>query len=65
MAYLAGKGFNSYALDLPGHGRRMEEGVVGLGIVDYVARVASAVTGLAPAVPILIGHSMGGLIVQK
>lgn len=65
MAYAAEKGFTSYALDLPGHGRRSAEGVVGLGIMDYVARVDLAVAELAPARPLLVGHSMGGLIVQK
>jgi alpha-beta hydrolase superfamily lysophospholipase len=65
MDYMADKGFSSYALDLPGHGSRMAEGVVGLGIMDYVARVESVVAELALANPILIGHSMGGLIVQK
>lgn len=65
MDYLAEKGFTSYALDLPGHGTRKSENVVGLGIMDYVAEVESAIGELAPAKPILIGHSMGGLIVQK
>lgn len=65
MKYLAEKGFTSYAFDLPGHGARKLEGVVSLGILVYVATVESAVAELAPAKPILIGHSMGGLIVQK
>ena len=65
MKYLSEKGFNSYAIDLPGHGRRQSEGVSGLGIMDYVATLESTVTEFAPAKPILLGHSMGGLIVQK
>ena len=65
MDYLAKKGFTSYTFDLPGHGTRKSEGVVGLGIMDYVAEVESAMGELAPVKPILIGHSMGGLIVQK
>jgi alpha-beta hydrolase superfamily lysophospholipase len=65
MDYLAKKGFTSYAFDLPGHGTRESEGVVGLGIMDYVSEVESAIVELALSKPILIGHSMGGLIVQK
>ncbi len=65
MDYLAKKNFTSYAFDLPGHGTRKSESVVGLGIMDYVAEVESAIGELAPVKPILIGHSMGGLIVQK
>ena len=65
MNYLAEKGFTSYAIDLPGHGDRQSEGLAGLGIMDYVATVESTTAKLAPAKPILIGHSMGGLIVQK
>lgn len=65
MDYLAKEGLTSYAFDLPGHGTRKSEDVVGLGIMDYVAQVESAIVELAPVKPILIGHSMGGLIVQK
>jgi alpha-beta hydrolase superfamily lysophospholipase len=65
MKYLSEKGFTSYAIDLPGHGAGKLEGVAGLGIMDYVAEVDYAVGELAPAKQILIGHSMGGLIVQK
>ena len=65
MDYLAKKGITSYALDLPGHGTRESEGVVGLGIMDYVAEVESAIEELALIKPILIGHSMGGIIAQK
>lgn len=65
MDYLAKKGFTSYAFDLPGHGTRESEKVAGLGIMDYVAELETAIEELAPVKPILIGHSMGGLIVQK
>ena len=65
MNFLAEKGVTSYALDLPGHGKRKVEGVIGLGIMDYVAAVESTVSELSLTSPILVGHSMGGLIVQK
>lgn len=65
MRYLAERGFTSYAIDLPGHATRQSEGVAGLGIMDYVAAVEAVSAAIAPARPVLIGHSMGGLIVQK
>jgi len=34
MAYMSRQGFDCYALNLPGHGSRITEGVVGLGIMD-------------------------------
>ncbi len=65
MEYLATKGFTSYALDLPGHGSRKSEGVAGRGIMDYVSEVESSIRSLGLVKPVVIGHSMGGLIVQK
>jgi len=65
MDALAEKGFTSYAWDLPGHGTRESEGVVGLGIMDYVAELESVIDELALSRPIVIGHSMGGIIAQK
>ena len=65
MDFLADKGFTSYALDLPGHGTRESEDVAGLGIMDYVAEVESVIDELALSEPIVIGHSMGGIIAQK
>ncbi len=65
MDYLAEKGFTSYALDLPGHRTRESEGVVGLGIMDYVNEVKSVIDELGLIKPILISHSMGGIITQK
>ena len=65
MNYLSEEGFTSYAFDLPGHGKRQSEGVIGLGIMDYVAEVKSVINELPLTKPILIGHSMGGIIAQK
>lgn len=50
--------------DLPGHavGARREQ-VVGLSIADYAKHVA-AVVAAQPAPPVLIGHSLGGLVAQ-
>ena len=56
---------HGYALDLPGHGERKGEGVRGLGIMDYVEAVGRFVDEQIGRPPVLVGHSMGGLIVQK
>jgi len=65
LPYFSGHGYASYALSLRGHGA--SEGHARLRrtrIADYVSDVAQAARRL-PKSPVLIGHSMGGLIVQK
>lgn len=65
LPYFAERGYISHALSLRGHGT--SEGAERLRwtrISDYVADVAQVVNQL-PKTPILIGHSMGGLVVQK
>ena len=65
LPYFAEKGYTSHALSLRGHGgsdrpahfRRLR-------ITDYVADVAQVVNQF-PKKPVLVGHSMGGLVVQK
>lgn len=65
LPYFAERGYAAHALSLRGHGR--SGGRAGLQLCrlsDYVDDVASVVEGL-PAPPVLIGHSMGGMVVQK
>lgn len=65
IPYFTAAGYAVHALSLRGHGR--SEGHEQLrrhAIADYVADVA-AVAAALPAPPALIGHSMGGLVVQK
>lgn len=65
LDYFATQGYSSYALSLRGHGE--SEGRNRLrwtSIADYVADVAHVAAEL-PTPPIIIGHSMGGLVVQK
>ena len=58
-------GFAVQALSLRGHGGSDgRAGLRGHAIADYVADLAGVAGGLRPA-PVLIGHSMGGLVVQK
>jgi len=65
LGYFAQQGYAAHALSLRGHG--LSEGRDRLRwtrIADYVEDVAAIVRQL-DAAPVLIGHSMGGLVVQK
>lgn len=65
IPYLNARGYDCYALDLSGHGE--SEGHADLdqfGISDFADDLARSVAGL-PALPVLIGHSMGTLVVQR
>jgi non-heme chloroperoxidase len=65
LAYFAAAGFASYAVSLSGHGQsRGHEHLDSLSIADYVDDITHVV-GKLPAPPVLIGHSMGGFVVQK
>lgn len=65
LQWFADHGWHAYALSLSGHGAsRGHTHLDSLSIDDYVADVAEAV-GYLPEPPILIGHSMGGMVVQK
>lgn len=63
-------GYRCYAPDLPGHGARARERILTTGVEGYVeAMVDFIVAVILPAhgglLPIIVGHSMGGLIAQK
>lgn len=65
MAYFAARGYPSYALSYRGHGG--SEGRQWLrwtSVRSFVQDVGDVITRM-PAPPVLIGHSMGGLVVQK
>jgi pimeloyl-ACP methyl ester carboxylesterase len=65
MPYFAKRGYLTHALSLRGHG--MSEGKDKLrwaSIDDYVDDVAQVVSKMEKA-PILVGHSMGGMVLQK
>lgn len=65
LPFFAEQGWNAYALSLSGHGASAgRERLDSLSIADYVRDVAQVIARL-PARPVLIGHSMGGFIVQK
>jgi non-heme chloroperoxidase len=57
-------GWDAWAVNLRGHhGSQPGTAVDGLGVRDYVADVTRCVAAIGDAA--LIGHSLGGLIVQK
>jgi pimeloyl-ACP methyl ester carboxylesterase len=65
LDYFAQHGFAVHAVNLRGHGNSEGRGKLRwTRIADYVEDVTNAVRQL-PSPPILIGHSMGGFIIQK
>ena len=65
LPYFAKNGYSALALSLRGHGGSLNVTRFRLArIADYVADLEKAIEGLNQP-PFLIGHSMGGLVVQK
>ncbi|MBI4754739.1 MAG: alpha/beta hydrolase [Betaproteobacteria bacterium] len=65
LPWFADAGYVCHAVSLSGHGASSgRDRLDRLGIEDYVADVARVVAAL-PQSPVLIGHSMGGMVVQK
>ena len=65
LHYFAQHGFAAHAVNLRGHGdSEGREKLRWTRIADYVDDVANAVRQL-PRPPVLIGHSLGGFVVQK
>jgi pimeloyl-ACP methyl ester carboxylesterase len=65
LPWFAARGYTAYAVSLSGHGgSRRKTPLDNFSIDDYVADVEVVVAAM-PAPPVLIGHSMGGMVVQK
>ena len=65
LPYFAAQGFSAHALSLRGHGRSEGRSILDWhSIGNFVEDVADVVERLGVA-PVLIGHSMGGMVVQK
>lgn len=62
LPFFAGLGFDCHALSLRGHGGS-DGAVEWASLADYVADVAQVAASLDRP-PVLIGHSMGGLVAQ-
>lgn len=65
IPYFNARGYDCFALDLSGHGESEGRDVLdSFGLADYADDLARAVAEL-PAEPVLIGHSMGTVVVQR
>jgi pimeloyl-ACP methyl ester carboxylesterase len=65
LSWFAERGWEVHALSLRGHGTSEgAEKVRFARLRDYVADVEQVLAEISPA-PVLIGHSLGGMIVQK
>jgi len=65
LPFFAEHGFSSHAVSLRGHGKSEGgEQLKWCSAADFVADVCQAVSEL-PKMPVVIGHSLGGFIVQK
>jgi pimeloyl-ACP methyl ester carboxylesterase len=65
LSFFADKGYRALAVSLRGHGNSPSpKPLRWCSIADYVADTASVAASL-PARPVVIGHSLGGYVVQK
>jgi pimeloyl-ACP methyl ester carboxylesterase len=65
LPFFARQGYAAYALSLRGHGASHgHDKLAGWRLADYVEDLARAAERL-DVPPVLIGHSMGGMVVQK
>lgn len=65
LPWFAAQGFSAHALSLRGHGGSAgHERIDWFSVHDYVEDVAAVAADLG-APPVLVGHSMGGFVVQK
>jgi non-heme chloroperoxidase len=65
LDWFAERGYEAHAVSLRGHGASEgRERLNDFGLADYAEDVARAAADL-PRPPVLIGHSMGALVVQK
>lgn len=64
LDWFAARGHVTVALDLTGHGSSPAGDLRGATLGTYVRDVAEAARSL-PAAPVVVGHSMGGAVVQK
>jgi pimeloyl-ACP methyl ester carboxylesterase len=64
IPYFQAKGYTCLAINLPGHEQEGSSKAISYSLADYVQALKKLVDDL-PEAPILIGHSMGGMIVQR
>src|SRR5215813_3937052 len=64
LGFFAGEGYRAVALSLRNHGNRPKKNTLLCSLADYVNDVATVAESL-PVPPVIIGHSLGGWVVQK
>jgi pimeloyl-ACP methyl ester carboxylesterase len=65
LDYFASRGFRAAAISLRGHGRStIDQPLNTCSIADYVEDIRAA-TDCIECSPVIVGHSMGGYVVQK
>ena len=65
LPWFSRRGYDAVAVSLRGHGGSPAQGLLDLASIDdYVDDVLEAAKGLS-APPILVGHSMGAIVVQR
>jgi pimeloyl-ACP methyl ester carboxylesterase len=67
LSYFATSGWPCNAMSLRNHAgssRLSDDALIATGVADYVADVRTVIASLDRA-PVLVGHSLGGLIAQK
>jgi pimeloyl-ACP methyl ester carboxylesterase len=64
LGFFADKGYRALAVSLRGHGSSPAAKLRACSLADYVEDV-SAVADALPGRPVVIGHSLGGFVVQK
>jgi alpha-beta hydrolase superfamily lysophospholipase len=66
MDYFSSLGYETHAISMPGHGKSSlrREHIDKYSFADYVQCFATVVEQMTPC-PVVIGHSMGGAIVQS
>ncbi len=65
LAHFAAQGYDCHAVSFSGHGGSPgRDRLDSFGIDHYVRDVATVAAQL-PAAPVLVGHSMGGMVAQK
>jgi pimeloyl-ACP methyl ester carboxylesterase len=64
LGFFADRDYRAVALSLRNHGNSFKKNPRTCSVADWVSDVAAVANSL-PAEPVVIGHSMGGLVVQK
>lgn len=65
LPWFAERGWSSHAIDLRGHGETPNDRSLRRTRIKHYLEDLSGVVDSLPEPPILIGHSMGGLVVQR